>query len=231
MLITCFFVQVPTLLTAADFSLNEHWKIYTPILLVSVFLLVILMKVSARLPIAISFVFSLLLMSLGFGLFLLPNLDWKLITLAGVLFFAGFNYMEAHMPALVSSIAPAGRKGSAMGIYASHQFFGAFLGGVLSGVLTQWMEADSAIYACIVVIVIGMLLALGIKSAQRVKRITLHIPPGATWTNELAHSDVYQALNSIDQVHEVSIDLEENAIYLKVDSKGFDIEHAKALIQ
>jgi MFS family permease len=231
MLITCFFVQVPTLLTDASFSLNEHWKIYTPILLVSVILLVVLMKVSTLVPIAVSFIFSLLLMSLGFGLFLLPNLDWKLITLAGILFFAGFNYMEAHMPALVSSIAPAGRKGSAMGIYASHQFFGAFLGGVLSGVLTQWMEADSAIYACLVVIFIGMLMALGIKNAQRVKRITLHIPASATWTNELTHGEVYQALNSLEQVYEVSIDLAENAIYLKVDSKGFDIEHAKALIQ
>jgi MFS family permease len=231
MLITCFFVQVPTLLSEADFGLNEHWKIYTPILLISVLLLVVLMKLGARVPTGIAFIFSLLLMSFGFGLFLLPSLDWKLITLAGILFFAGFNYMEAHMPALVSSIAPAGRKGSAMGIYASHQFFGAFLGGVLSGVLTQWMQADTAIYACLLVIFIGMILAAGIQSAKRVKRVTLKIPAGAAWTKEADYSNIQQALSSIEQVHDVSIDLVEQAIYLKVDSKGFDLEQAKALIQ
>ena len=231
MLITCFFVQVPTLLSEADFGLNEHWKIYTPILLISVLFLVVLMKLGARVPTGIAFIFSLLLMSFGFGLFLLPDLDWKLITLAGILFFAGFNYMEAHMPALVSSIAPAGRKGSAMGIYASHQFFGAFLGGVLSGVLTQWMEADTAIYACLLVIFIGMILAAGIQSAKRVKRVTLKIPAGAAWTKETDYSNIQQALSSIEQVHDVSIDLVEQAIYLKVDSKGFDLEQAKALIQ
>lgn len=231
MLITCFFVQVPTLLSEADFGLNEHWKIYTPILLISVLFLVVLMKLGARVPTGIAFIFSLLLMSLGFGLFLLPDLDWKLITLAGILFFAGFNYMEAHMPALVSSIAPAGRKGSAMGIYASHQFFGAFLGGVLSGVLTQWMEAETAIYACLLVIFIGMILAAGIQSAKRVKRVTLNIPAGAAWTKGTDYSNIQQELSSIEQVHDVSIDLVEQAIYLKVDSKGFDLEQAKALIQ
>ena len=31
-----------------------------------------------------------------------------------MLFFTGFNYLEANFPALVSSIAPAGQKGTAM---------------------------------------------------------------------------------------------------------------------
>jgi len=44
------------------------------------------------------------------------------------MFFTAFNYLEATMPSILSRIAPAGVKGSAMGIYSSSQFLGAFTG-------------------------------------------------------------------------------------------------------
>ena len=56
------------------------------------------------------------------------------LLIAAIIFFIGFNYLEANFPAMVSSISPAGKKGTAMGIFASFQFFGAFLGGFLAGV-------------------------------------------------------------------------------------------------
>jgi cyanate permease len=42
------------------------------------------------------------------------------------LFFIAFNLLEALLPSLLSKIAPAGSKATAMGIYSSGQFFGAF---------------------------------------------------------------------------------------------------------
>ena len=49
------------------------------------------------------------------------------------LFFAGFNYLEATLPSLVSKTVYAGGKGTALGIYSSFQFLGAFAGGVAGG--------------------------------------------------------------------------------------------------
>jgi MFS family permease len=230
LLITCFFVQVPVLLTQVNFGLDEHWKIYTPILVVSVLILVVLMKLCKHLQTSTSFIISLALMAMGFGLFLLPELNWVVIIIAGTLFFAGFNYMEAHMPVMVSSIAPAGKKGSAMGIYASFQFFGAFLGGVISGALTGWLGPKLALVACLLFIVIAMIIVWGLQKTTTVKRVTLTIENRARFQQTSNKSQLESDFGKLEGVQEVLVDVEKRAVYLKVDSKGFDIEKAKALI-
>lgn len=230
LLITCFFVQVPVLLTQVNFGLDEHWKIYTPILLVSVLMLVVLMKICKHLQTSTSFIISLTLMATGFGLFLLPELNWVLIVIAGTLFFAGFNYMEAHMPVMVSSIAPAGKKGSAMGIYASFQFFGAFLGGVISGVLTGWLGPKLALVACLIFIVIAMIVVWGLQKTTKVKRVTLTIENRDRFQQTSSKTQLENDFVKLKGVQEVLVDVEKRAVYLKVDSNGFDIEKAKTLI-
>lgn len=230
LLITCFFVQVPVLLTQVNFGLDEHWKIYTPILVVSVLILVVLMKLCKHLQTSTSFIISLTLMAMGFGLFLLPELNWVVIIIAGTLFFAGFNYMEAHMPVMVSSIAPAGKKGSAMGIYASFQFFGAFLGGVISGALTGWLGPKLALVACLLFIVIAMIIVWGLQKTTTVKRVTLTIENRARFQQTSNKSQLESDFGKLEGVQEVLVDVEKRAVYLKVDIKGFDIEKAKALI-
>lgn len=230
LLITCFFVQVPVLLTEVNFGLDEHWKIYTPILVVSVLILVMLMKLCKQLQTSTSFIISLTLMAMGFGLFLLPELNWVVIIIAGTLFFAGFNYMEAHMPVMVSSIAPAGKKGSAMGIYASFQFFGAFLGGVISGALTGWLGPKLALVACLLFIVIAMIIVWGLQKTTTVKRVTLTIENRARFQQTSNKTLLESDFGKLEGVQEVLVDVEKRAVYLKVDSKGFDIEKAKALI-
>jgi MFS family permease len=245
LLITCFFVQVPVLLTQINFTLDEHWKIYTPILFVSVLILVILMKVCKHLKTSISFILSLSFMALGLSLFLLPELSWPIIVLAGTLFFAGFNYMEAHMPVMVSSIAPAGKKGSAMGVYASFQFFGAFLGGLISGTLTGWLGPKLTLVVCIVIVLLAMFIVSGLHRADKLKRVTLSIRDATIIGNAnsepimtgIDSTEVNSKLQSLEQsfynvngVREVLIDLDKCAVYLKVESTGFDLEEAKALI-
>jgi MFS family permease len=230
LLITCFFVQVPVLLTEVNFGLDEHWKIYTPILVVSVLILVMLMKLCKQLQTSTSFIISLTLMAMGFGLFLLPELNWVVIIIAGTLFFAGFNYMEAHMPVMVSSIAPAGKKGSAMGIYASFQFFGAFLGGVISGALTGWLGPKLALVACLLFIVIAMIIVWGLQKTTTVKRVTLTLENRARFQQTSNKTLLESDFGKLEGVQEVLVDVEKRAVYLKVDSKGFDIEKAKALI-
>ena len=50
-------------------------------------------------------------------------------------FFTAFNVLEATLPSLISKVAPPHAKGSAMGVYSSAQFMGAFVGGVVGGYL------------------------------------------------------------------------------------------------
>src|SRR5690606_2176708 len=54
-----------------------------------------------------------------------------------LLFFTAFYLLEASLHSLVSKVAPAGGKGTAMGVYSTSQFLGAALGGILGGWLYQ----------------------------------------------------------------------------------------------
>ena len=58
-----------------------------------------------------------------------------LILASLVVYFIGFNVLEASLPSLVSKIAPSDLKGTAMGVYNTSQSLGRFAGGALGGLL------------------------------------------------------------------------------------------------
>jgi MFS family permease len=228
LLITSFFVQVPSLLASANFELDVHWKIYTPILILSVVLMVILMRVSGVLARKRVFMISLALMAFAF--FLLINMTtqalrvhWIWIVCAGILFFAGFNYMEANLPAMVSSIAPAGQKGTAMGLYASFQFFGAFAGGLLTGALIQWFNPMSVYLLCLVVIALLGIVIYGAKSVGKTARFTLELNESDK-RNMAKIFELESILRQVEGVIEVSVSEVDNAIYVKATFKKVSLE-------
>ena len=59
---------------------------------------------------------------------------WRVLG-ALTLFFAVFNYLESRLPALLTQAAPAADRGAALGVFATAQFLGAFMGGALGGLL------------------------------------------------------------------------------------------------
>jgi predicted MFS family arabinose efflux permease len=65
------------------------------------------------------------------------------------LFFVGFNYLEATLPSLVSKTVFAGGKGTAMGVYSSCQFMGAFAGGAGGGWLLDHLGSGVLTGVCL----------------------------------------------------------------------------------
>ena len=254
LLITCFFVQVPIFLLNIDMPLGEHYKVYSIVLLLSVLVLIALMQVSKKLPVANTFRLALLLMAGGFFLLITQTPSYIVICVAGILFFGGFNFMEAKMPAMVSSTAPAGQKGSAMGIYASHQFFGAFLGGVISGLMNSYFEVQTSFIICLILIFICSLITRGLASTERVKRVTLSFSregynsePKTSHQNEretdasssassqanlsaVQVTEIMHKLQLLAGVKDVTADPHEKVFYLKVDAKQFSLAQAQALL-
>ena len=57
------------------------------------------------------------------------------IILGLLLYFMGFNLLEATIPSWISKRAPVANKATAMGLNSSSQFFGAFVGGAMGGLL------------------------------------------------------------------------------------------------
>jgi MFS family permease len=139
--VTALFVAVPfALRDVAGMVAADHWKVYLPVILVSLAGTVPLIIISERqLDGRIS-------VALGVGILLLGQLvlgtrhsSIGAIALGLVIFFAGFNFLEARLPAWLSQLATPERRGAALGIFASCQFMGAFVGGTMGGWLRgQW---------------------------------------------------------------------------------------------
>ena len=116
---------------------EDHWQIYLPVLILSVLGMLPLMRLAERggrlnqvFPAAILLV---LLGLLGF---------WYSSAAAPFylslwFFFVGFNYLEASLPSLVSKAISVQGRGTAMGVYSTCQFLGAFAGGAAGGLALQ----------------------------------------------------------------------------------------------
>ena len=224
MLITLLFVQLPVTLLHFDMTLDSHWTLYLPVLGVSVLGLIIMMGMArGRTPKSYLFVGVSLMGAAFLGLALKDN-SWWVTSAAVVLFFTGFNYLEANFPALVSSIAPAGQKGTAMGIYASFQFFGAFLGGMLSGIVTNIFSPEAAYLVGAISTLIWVVVLSGLKEVSRVKRITMSLDNTVAPNHHLSAK-----LMQVSGVLEVTLNSNSNAAYLKVNRDFNAVEARKVL--
>jgi predicted MFS family arabinose efflux permease len=135
------FVVVPTSLEIeAGMALEQHAWVYLGALLFSVPGIYWLVQGRRYMnsPIAnLTQCLGVLLL----GVLLLSAGDWA-PTLAGLcLFFTGFTALEAMLPSLASIYAPASARGTAMGVFASSQFIGVFVGGLMGGALLDTVGA------------------------------------------------------------------------------------------
>ena len=76
-----------------------------------------------------------------------------------MVFFIGFNVLEAIQPSTISRLAPAAAKGAALGVYNTTQSVGLFLGGVLGGWLLKHHGAGAVQGFCAAIGVLWLLLA------------------------------------------------------------------------
>ncbi len=133
---TLLFVVLPGLLVGTHaFALAEHWKLYFPTMVASVLLMLpVLRWMGARKTerLILPWAFGLLGSAL---IFLAQGLTIAFMAGLMVVYFLGFNLLEAAMPALVARVAGSSDRGRKMGLYSTFQFLGAFAGGAGGGLL------------------------------------------------------------------------------------------------
>ena len=136
------FVVIPlTLRDSAGLNTAEHWHIYLPVLITSVLLMLPFLLLGERLNrTRLFFTGAIAVMVMAqFGLFFWHT-STQQIALMLVMFFTGFNYLEAMLPTLISKMATPSQKGTALGIYSSSQFIGTFIGGLAGGYIYGQFE-------------------------------------------------------------------------------------------
>lgn len=221
---TALFVVLPTSLVATGIAKNHLWLVLFPAFVISFFGIIPLMicfthkkRVKRGLQVAVAM--------MAVGLFCYPWLHSKIGLLALVaIFFCGFNYLEASLPSLLARLAPAGQKGSAMGVFASSQFFGAFCGGALGGAISQHYSATVLLMVVAVILIIWGIISTGLVERSPWKNVSIPLPAGA---DEQALADRMVAVQGVE---EVIIVAEEHTIYLKYDEQQCDIKTLRAML-
>ena len=159
------FVVIPVMLVQRGLALSEHWKIYLPTVMLSFALMAKPLIVAERRgQIRLLFLGSIVLVlaaQLGF-LLMGDRILWLGLWL--LIFFTGFNILEASLPSLVSRIAPASAKGLALGIYNTAQALGLFAGGALGGVIVSTWGYEAVFVFAAIVLAGWWLVALGMRA-------------------------------------------------------------------
>ena len=229
--LTALFVVLPLVL--ADSNLNvlaqpDQWMLYLPVMLLAfVFMVPLIIVAEARRKMKQVFMLSIVMLLLACVLLAFSYASLWLIAFALLLFFTGFNTLEASLPSLVSKYAPADAKGTAVGIFNTHQFMGAFAGGMLGGFLYDPASQNYTVVFLVIAAVFGVWLMIAMAMNQppylatRILHIAVHDAAGK--------ARVEDAIAAIEGVDEVVVVLEEQVAYCKVDSKVLDDTQLQAV--
>ncbi|MCH7898059.1 MAG: hypothetical protein IIC62_01800 [Proteobacteria bacterium] len=80
------------------------------------------------------------------------------VFLALALFFAGFNFLEAGLPARLSLLASEESRGASLGVFSSFQFLGAFVGGLIGGLFLKVSDPGDVFLVCVLLASIWLIL-------------------------------------------------------------------------
>jgi len=221
------FMQVPFLLKNDGLDAIHHWQVYLPVMLVAFVLMVppiIVAEKKAKLkPV---FMGAVALAALAqFSLLMLHDSLWG-IAVALLVFFTSFNVLEATLPSMISKIAPLSAKGTAMGVYSSVQFLGAFFGATMGGALMQHVGGDAVFIFAIVLLLLWLLVSAGMQPPAAVRTKLYHLPD----LDAATATELERKLAQVSGVREAMVVGNEGMACLKVEMTGFDEAAVEALV-
>lgn len=218
-ILTALFVAVPLALHALPLPVESHWQVYAVVLLLSVFgaapMLLLAERRRRMKPVLVAAV-GLLALALHGLIYAHHSMLWIGAWLA--VFFVAFNVLEACLPSLVSKIAPAQRKGSAMGVYSTSQFLGAFLGGVIGGLALARYGLAGVFGVTAVMALLWLAVAVGMRPPRHLASRVLRLP----MMDEAKAQALGLELSRVGGVVEAVVFADQGVAYLKVDNGALD---------
>jgi MFS family permease len=155
-LLSASFVALPFLLERQGITAGGQWKVYAVALIVSLAGTVPLILADERRGKANTVTIAILLLGTGQLLLAYGASAATPVVVGLALFFAGFNFLEAGLPARLSILSDEGIRGASLGVFSSAQFAGIFVGGVSGGWLLEMRPPDEVFLVCAVVVAIWL---------------------------------------------------------------------------
>jgi MFS family permease len=219
LVLTASFVVLPLALVDSGLIAEHHTWLYLPVMVLGMALaipfIIIAEKKRRMKHVYIGAVAMLLLAQ--FGLYWSWHNFWA-IALLLQLFFIAFNLLEATLPSLISKIAPAQSKGTAMGVYTSSQFIGAFIGGAAGGWLHGEYGSGAVFLFCAGAIALWWLAALSMREPPYLSNEMFAV----VVDDSTAAGKMERQLLALSGVAEAVVSVDDGVAYLKVDSRLVD---------
>ena len=209
---TAIFVILPHQLNdVLGLSVRQQGLVYLPLLFIGFavaipFIIIAEKKRKMRQV----FLAAIALMTVALALLALGGQVGVGIILGLLLYFMGFNLLEATIPSWISKRAPVANKATAMGLNSSSQFFGAFVGGAMGGLLLS--QPNLLAWGILAIIMAAsLLLIIPIADPPYLSSTTVTIP------KNIDIQDWSRQMLAVDGVDELVVMAKEQVAYLKLD--------------
>ena len=209
---TAIFVILPHQLNdVLGLSVRQQGLVYLPLLFIGFavaipFIIIAEKKRKMRQV----FLAAIALMTVALALLALGGQVGVGIILGLLLYFMGFNLLEATIPSWISKRAPVANKATAMGLNSSSQFFGAFVGGAMGGLLLS--QPNLLAWGILAIIMAAsLLLIIPIADPPYLSSTTVTIP------KNIDIQDWSRQMLAVEGVDELVVMAKEQVAYLKLD--------------
>ena len=133
-----------------------------------------------------------------------------------LIFFAGFNLLEATLPSWLSKMCPVGNRGTAMGIYSTSQFFGAFAGGLAGGWSLHEFGVDGLFVTITLILLSWAFVSVGLKSPRPLQTVVLSV-------GSMEQQDFLKIVSNVTGVEDILLVKGEHLAYVQVDRLQVDM--------
>jgi MFS family permease len=222
------FLIVPVALTDTGLVADSHWAVYLPVLLGSFLLMVPAIiygeKRGRMKPVFIGAVSMMLAAQLGLALGIdrFWGIVWSLF-----FYFVAFNLLEASLPSLISKLAPASSKGTAMGVYNTAQALGLFFGGWIGGWIAEHHGFPAVFLFCVALMAVWLAASASMTPPPAIKTRLFHVGTMPAQQAALLKSQ----LAAVSGVVEAVVLADEGSAMLKVSIHGWDEAAARRLLE
>ncbi|QJD31464.1 MFS transporter [Methylococcus geothermalis] len=219
-ILTATFVALPLILRdQLHMDMPEHWKIYLPVFVLSMVSMVPFVIVAEKKrqmkPVFLAFI--LLTAAVDAGLAGLVPTTFGIGVLL-YLFFTGFNLLEATLPSMVSKVAPPDLKGTAMGVYSTTQFLGAFVGGAGGGWIQGHYGIPAVFLFCAAMALLWLAVAFGMEKPRHLSSLMVNLGE----ISASAATDLSARLRGVPGIADAVVVPDDGVVYLKIERERLD---------
>ncbi len=153
------FLRAPSMFETHGLTLGQQGLVYLVMAVLALAALGPMMRQSERRGNAKAMVLAAqgMLMA-GVGLLWVADQSMLYLLASLLLFFVGFNFLEASLPSWLSRLAPVALRGTAMGLFSTGQFLGAAAGGAVGGLILHVGGTPGVVSSALFLLVIWVML-------------------------------------------------------------------------